>query len=166
MASLGQIEQATLTANSDVSSITDSTRSTLGSIDTADMGQKMSYAHDAASDGWFRKGKFDFVGINMNGIDEMNLAIDKYCNDVNEILGQMVTTADPTGTFAGEYANAIKDFMTSIQNSCMYNVDALKAFKEDMNQVAAAMKAKDASVLGNISEDASSINSASSNNTN
>jgi len=150
MASLNSIEQTNLTANSDIESMSTTTKSVLESIDTAG-GGKFSHA------------KYDFTGININGKSNMDLAITTYCNNVNKKIDELVTTGTTAGTFTGEYTAAIDEFLVAIKSSCQATVNGMLKFKKDLDSVVAAMQAKDKNLAQNVSDDASSISSLASN---
>lgn len=167
MATLGQVEQATLTANADVASKTATTAGTLSGLDVAG-GESMSQSLENEG-GIFGIGRstYDFVGIgSAENVEEMKGAIATYCDAVNAKLDEMVVTANPEGTFAGDYKDQINGFLKSIQDSCKSNVDELREFEKDLDQVYAAMQRQDINVSGSFADDTSSINSSITNESN
>lgn len=165
MGTLGSIQQAELSANSDIMSATESKAGTLGSLDV--MGERMNsslsggaQAIDWAATHIFGLETNDFVGIaGATGVENMKNAIDAYCNAVTSKIEQIVATANPEGTFAGQYANDINTFIKAIKDSCLSTVNNLKLFKKDLDEVYTAMTTHDTTVGESISTDASSINS-------
>jgi len=159
MATLGQVEQATLTANSDVESKTSTTAGTLSGLDTAGGDAMLQSQATPGILGGIGATAYDFVGIaGEAGINEMNAAIKAYCDAVNEKLDEMVVTANPEGTFAGHYTEEINGFLKAIQDSCKSNVTELMKFQKDMNNVYTAMQKQDTNVAGSFADDTSSIN--------
>lgn len=163
MASLGQIQEATLTANSDIQSAMNTTTNALSSLDV----EGASAGAQTASNSTnliFKNGAYDFVGIaGAAGVDAMKQAIQTYCDNVNAEIEKLVVTASPEGTFAGKYAVSINDFTKAIQSSCMSNVNALRKFSKDLDAVYTAMQAQDTNVGSSITNDAATINSSVSN---
>lgn len=154
MASLREVEAATLTANSSVASLSDNKQATLSTLET-EGGNSLE-----SSVGFWGKmsGAESFIGIrDGQGVQDMCTAIDTYCTTVSSKLDNFAQTADPTGTFAGNYASAIQEFINSIKKSCLEEIDALTAFKKDLLNVEASMKAKDVNVADNITTEAGSL---------
>ncbi len=167
MATLGQVEQATLTANSDIESKTSTTAGTLSGLDTAGGASISQSQANAGGLFGFGSSNYDFVGIaGATGVEEMTNAIKTYCDAVNAKLDEMVVTANPEGTFAGKYTAEINAFLKSIQDSCKSNVTELIKFQQDLNNVYAAMQRQDTNVAGSFADDTSSINANVTNGSN
>lgn len=162
MASLNDIKVAELTAESSVESRTTETQGVLSSLDTTN-GEKAQGASVHTGGPWVfgSTTTWDFVGINTNGLTEMCDAVDQYCNKVKTKLDEFESQANTEGHFAGDYAAAITEFMISVKSSCIAQVDALLAFKKDLQAVVSTMEAKDTAVAGGINAEASSIARAS-----
>lgn len=142
MASLGEIEAVTLTGGTKTNDATSSVKGVIDSLGESSLQQE-----------------FDFIGIaNETGVQNMKDAINKYCTNVTNKLGELVTTANPQGTFAGQYSEAVLTFVGAMKGSCMYIVDQLKSFETDLDTVYAAMKAKDTTVASGLTDQATSLN--------
>lgn len=154
MASLNDIKVAQLTAETSVESTTTTTQGVLSSLET-DNGSILQNA--SVSTGWWSSTSWDFVGINVNGLTEMCDAVDQYCNKVKTKLDEFDNQANTEGHFAGDYAAAVTEFMTSVKSSCIAQVNALLEFKKDLQAVVSTMEAKDTAVAGSVNAEASSI---------
>lgn len=151
MSSLTEMQQTTLSANSKGN---ESQQNILNNFEGLDVGKL--------------DGDRSLVGMNTDEdtISSMKAGIDAYLAAVQENIDKMngyeESASSAFGPAVGATANS---FVEAMKNSCMAVISQLNRFKDDIETVAAAYRAKGETVVGAIGSQAANIGETASSNT-
>lgn len=101
----------------------------------------------------------DVVGINTDEVENMNKAIEEYVVALQKHLDEVKTEADNSNAFKGEYAEAVKDFVDAICESCGAVISYLREFENKLEDVREKYIAKDEEVASDIKSQAGDLRS-------
>ena len=101
----------------------------------------------------------DVVGINTDEIDNMNKAIEDYVVALQKHLDEVRKEADNSNAFKGEYADAVKDFVDAVCESCGAVISYLRQFEDKLNEVKEKYITKDEEVASDIKSQAGDLRS-------
>lgn len=96
------------------------------------------------------------IGINANEIPNMRSAIREYVTALETHLEKVVTDADTSGAFKGEYASAVKVYVAAIAEACKCVTSQLLAFSDQLKEVSDAYIAQDQELSKRINDTAAS----------
>lgn len=100
------------------------------------------------------------VGMNVNEIPNMRNAIKYYVEQLEKHLEQVRIGADTTQAFKGEYATAIKEYVSAICEACGCVISNLLAFSDKLLAVQEAYQVRDAELKSAIGSSASDVQSS------
>lgn len=100
------------------------------------------------------------VGMNVGEIPNMRGAIRYYVEQVETHLKQVNEQADTTQAFKGEYATAIKEYVSAICTACECVTSNLLAFSDKLLVVQEAYQTRDAELKSAIGSSASDVQSS------
>jgi len=92
----------------------------------------------------------DVVGINGAEVPNMQAAIREYVDNLQKHLDNVKTDADTSQAFQGEYAAAIKDFVTAVCDACGCIISNLLEFNKRLDEVYAKYQEKDTTMAADI----------------
>ncbi|MGE5456622.1 MAG: hypothetical protein ACM3O4_05950 [Ignavibacteriales bacterium] len=96
------------------------------------------------------------IGINANEIPNMRSAIREYVKNLEAHLEKVVTDADTSGAFKGEYASAVTVYVSAIAEACKCVTSQLLAFSDQLKEVSDAYQAQDREMSQRIKDTAAS----------
>lgn len=157
---LSEISSASLSANTTLSSKTSSADSQFDAIyqgAESDIDTLVSSAFDQ-----LRSIGFDGVtGLEIGYVDEMKNAITDYVTSIEEAIAPL-NSGEAEKAFGKRIAPAVETFVGEVKNSCLALISNMKAFREDLDAVKAAMEAKASSVSGAVGSTSSDLSSSAS----
>jgi hypothetical protein len=155
---LSQVSTARLTANGTLSKSTKSANSiyqSIGKTASSDIDGLLKSAFDQ-----LRSTGFDGVtGLEIGYVDEMKNAITDYVTDIEEAIAPL-NSGEAEKAFGKRIAPAVEAFVGEVKNSCLALISNMKAFREDLDAVKAAMEAKASSVSGAVGSTSSDLSSS------
>lgn len=102
----------------------------------------------------------DVVGINANKVPEMIDAIENYITRINAHLDEIKTNTSTENAMKGEYALAVKEYVTAACDVCYKITSQLRFFEDKLVSVQKAYAAKDENLASSISQTATEMNSS------
>ena len=100
-------------------------------------------------------GKYNLVGINANQVDDMRFAIRVYVENIESHLNQVVSEAEDTYAFKGQYAESIKEYIQAVCDVVKSLTSQLLAFSDKLVEVKEAYQERDINLTRTISSVAS-----------
>ena len=104
-------------------------------------------------------GKYNLVGINANQVDDMRFAIRVYVENIESHLNQVVSEAEDTYAFKGQYAESIKEYIQAVCDVVKSLTSQLLAFSDKLVEVKEAYQERDINLTRTISSVASNTQS-------
>ena len=101
----------------------------------------------------------DVVGINANKVPNMIDAIEAYIQRINSHLDEIKTNTSTENAMKGEYALAVKEYVTAACDVCYKITSQLRFFEDKLISVQKAYAAKDENLASTISQNATEMNS-------
>ncbi|MBQ8131300.1 MAG: hypothetical protein IJ193_02285 [Bacilli bacterium] len=144
------------------------------------IGSEIKNATDNISDMWRRVTggvkatwnsimNYDVVGINYAKVPDMQRAIDEYVKALSTHLEEVKRDADNAKAMKGEYAEAIKEFINAVCDSCDAVISYLNKFRDKLatgyaesgysedETVLGSYKAKDTNLASDINDQAGDL---------
>ena len=110
---------------------------------------------------WFNNSNYSVVGINTARIPEMRTAIRNYVERINEHLGNIKTTTDPTIALKGTgMEEAVKTYIGEVVDYCTALCSNLLAFSDKLAKVEEAWRASDTNMSSSVNGASSGLSSA------
>lgn len=157
---LSEVSKAQLSANTTLSSNLGKANDIYNGINNQadeDIDALVSSAFDK-----LRSTGFDGVtGLEINKVKNMQTAIDNYVNGIQTALAPL-NKADARAAFGNQMNKAIEDFVVAVKGSCEALITNMKAFKDDLSKIKAAMEAKAQTVNTAINNTSNDLNSSKS----
>lgn len=100
------------------------------------------------------------VGIQIEQIPSMKKAITDYVDNLRNHLQEVKRNADTSQAFKGDYANAVREFVNAICNSCENIISNLNEFCNDLDKVQQAYLEKDESMSSDVKNVADQVDGA------
>ncbi len=99
------------------------------------------------------------VGINVAEIPNMKIAIEQYVQQLEAHLETIETQTDTNIAFKGEYAVAVKQYVSAVKAACIAVTSGLLAFADQLTDIQAKYEAYDTTLKSKIGTDASNVES-------
>ena len=115
-------------------------------------------SHQGLIDGKDSGGTQSFVGLDFQGYQKFNDALDKYIQGVQEVLDGFNTNPDMEDALKGAAATTFEQFLKSLNNLLGNYLSALNEEKKELHEAFINFQKAEGQIATNVSDDAVSLN--------